>query len=85
LFGSFAYGEPNEDSDIDLLVLKNSNQSALDRTLEVRKLLRGIGVPIDLLVYTDVEFNEAVKIPYSLEREIEKSGKILYMDLSKIE
>jgi HEPN domain-containing protein/predicted nucleotidyltransferase len=83
LFGSYANGTPNEDSDIDLMVLKNSDLSALDRTVEVRGLLRGIGIPVDLFVYTDAELEEAAKIPYSVEQEVLKSGKVLYMDLSK--
>ena len=60
LFGSYAYGEPNEDSDLDLYVVTNDNftpkswkeNSAL--YLSVSKHLRDLrkDIPIDLIVHT---------------------------------
>jgi len=38
LFGSYAYGEPNEDSDIDLLIIKNTDKRPIDRWIEVKRL-----------------------------------------------
>ena len=55
LFGSYANGNPNEDSDLDILVIKNMSQKRALRGREIRKYLRGTKIPIDLLVYTPQE------------------------------
>ena len=83
LFGSFANGTPNEDSDIDLFVLKNTDKPPLERTIDVSMLLKGTKVPVDLLVYTYKEFNENKNKPYTIEYQIAKEGKTIYMELNK--
>ena len=40
LFGSYAYGEPDEDSDIDLLIIKDTDKRPIERWIEVKRLLR---------------------------------------------
>ena len=40
LFGSYAYGMPTEDSDIDLLIIKETDKRPIDRWMEVKRLLR---------------------------------------------
>ena len=54
LFGSYAYGEPTEDSDIDLLIIKDTERRPIDRWIEVKRLLRDITrtLPVSPLVYT---------------------------------
>ena len=48
LFGSYAYGHPAEDSDLDLLVVKNSDMPRHKRAREIRRYLWGItDVPKD--------------------------------------
>lgn len=37
LFGSYAYGKPTEDSDIDLLILKDTDKSRTERFVEVKR------------------------------------------------
>jgi len=37
LFGSYAYGEPNEGSDIDLLIVKDTDKRPLERRMEVKR------------------------------------------------
>ena len=51
LFGSHAWGQPREDSDIDLLILKESNQDKHGMGVEVQTILHDIDCPLDLLVY----------------------------------
>ncbi|MGE5583766.1 MAG: nucleotidyltransferase domain-containing protein [Bacillota bacterium] len=58
LFGSYANGNPNDDSDLDLLVIKDMPQKSLQRGREIRKYPRGIGIPLDLLVFTPQEIDE---------------------------
>jgi predicted nucleotidyltransferase len=53
LFGSYAYGHPTEDSDLDLLVVKNSDLPRYKRAREIRRHLWGItDTPKDIIVYT---------------------------------
>ncbi len=80
LFGSYAYGIPDEDSDLDLLVVvKNSKQPRYKRAREIRKHLWGIAeVPKDILVYTQEEIDEWKEVEEALITNIVKKGKILY-------
>ena len=83
LFGSFAYGTPNEDSDIDLFVLKDSDKSIIERNREVGQLLIGAKVPVDYFVYTYQEFNENKNTPYTIEYQVANQRKTIYMELNK--
>lgn len=51
LFGSHAWGQPNEDSDVDLFVIvPESNQSLLKRGLQAHRRLHDLHMPKDILV-----------------------------------
>jgi len=78
LFGSYASGKPTENSDIDLLVIKDTDSPRPQRTIKVRKMLYGSMVPIDLIVYTPKEIEESKKNSYSFVSEILKTGIVLY-------
>lgn len=79
LFGSYAWGNPNNDSDVDLFIIKKSNQSRQNRQFDLQKRLSGSGVPIDLLVYTPEEVNESVnKYRNLFIEDIMKNGKSIY-------
>ena len=80
LFGSYAYGEPDEDSDIDLLIIKDTDKSSMDRWMEVRRILRDFNkiIPISPLIYTEKELKERLKIKDFFIQEILEKGKIVY-------
>lgn len=79
LFGSYAYGNPNEDSDIDLCVITNVNKSKIDIRVMIRMALRRIiSYPLDILVYREEEFNERAELQTTLEYKIVNEGLILY-------
>ena len=78
LFGSYAYGNPNRDSDLDICVIKNIDTPRYERGREIRKYLRGMMIPIDLLVYTPAEIEEWKDVKHSFIYNILKRGKILY-------
>lgn len=78
LFGSYANGNPGEDSDLDLLVIKNMTQKRIQRGREIRKYLRGIGIPIDLLVYTPQEIEEWRGTKAAFITQIMDQGQVLY-------
>jgi len=57
IFGSYAWGTPTKDSDLDLVIIvKNSNQKPYKRAIKGIRALRGLGIAKDILVYTKEEF-----------------------------
>ena len=74
LFGSYAYGTPNEDSDIDLCILTNENRRKLEILREIRRNVGDINYPQDILVYKTDELNERVNNKYIMESKIYKDG-----------
>lgn len=76
LFGSYAYGEPTKDSDVDLLVVADTDKKFHKRVQEVRTLLPK-DRPFDLIVLTPSEYQKA-RIENSLLLEIEAKGRVIY-------
>ena len=78
LFGSCAMGNISRDSDVDLIVVKVSDKPRFQRGIEIRRSLMGTGVPIDLLVYTPEEFEDAKNTRFSFLSMSLKGSKVLY-------
>jgi hypothetical protein len=79
LFGSHAYGKPNDDSDIDLLiVVSESNEPSYRRAREAYGCLWGLTAPTELVVATQQELERASKVTASLLNQAIQKGKILY-------
>jgi len=79
LFGSYAYGEPTADSDIDLLVIiAQSNEPRYRRARQAHKSLRGIGVSKDVIVLTREEAEQQANVPNSIANQAFRLGKVLY-------
>jgi predicted nucleotidyltransferase len=80
LFGSYAYGNPTKDSDIDLLILKNTDKRRADRFVEVKRIIYNpdLKIPISPLVYTPEELEERLKIGDDFVKEIVRKGIVLY-------
>ena len=80
LFGSYAYGEPAEDSDIDLLIIKNSDKRPVERWVEVKKILRdpSLTIPVSPFVYTEKEIEERKAVKDFFIGDIFEKGEVLY-------
>ena len=86
LFGSYAHGNPNRNSDIDLMIILDNNhvsktyQERLNKKISIRNLVLEINrkIPLDILVYSKEEFNLMKKHGNYFIDEIEKTGKIIY-------
>ena len=78
-FGSHVWGNPHQDSDLDLLVIvKNSELSPAKRASFAYRLLRDIPYPLDILVKTRKEVKKFSEVPAALEYQILHRGKLLY-------
>jgi uncharacterized protein len=78
LFGSYAYGTPSRDSDVDLLVVLDTPARPVDRYLAVSRLLRPRPFPLDLLVKTPAEIMQGLAKGNAFIREIVTQGRVLY-------
>jgi len=84
LFGSYAYGTPNEESDIDIFILKDiSMENVKDFRLEARKLLRPLifheHLGIDILADSEERVKERINIiKDQFYKEIINKGVVLY-------
>ena len=80
LYGSYAYGNPGPDSDLDLLVVvEDSSDDPYTRDVRAYKALSGLGIPKDVQVYTRREFEERAALPVSFERTVKTKGKLLHV------
>jgi len=80
LFGSSARGMITENSDIDMLIIKDTDKKRNERFREVRALVRDLKrrIPFSPLVYTPAEIEKRVNLGDFFVKEILKEGKVLY-------
>jgi predicted nucleotidyltransferase len=78
LFGSYALGNANDSSDLDLLLIKDTDEAPINRAAGIRKALRDILLPMDILVYTPSEISKDKERKFTFIHDVLKSGKILY-------
>jgi len=80
LFGSYAYGQPDQDSDLDFFIIKDTEKPPLKRRIELRRLLRDDRrrFPIELLVLTPKEVSDRLKFQDQFIQGIVDRGKVLY-------
>lgn len=79
LYGSFAYGNPDEDSDIDLLIIKETDERPIDRRVRVRQIV-DIREPIAFspFVITPQEVKYCLDRGDQFIKEIMNKGEVLY-------
>lgn len=78
LFGSYANGTQKEDSDIDLLIIQDSDLPPQKRGFDIRMSLIGSMIPFDILIYTNSEFENEKENIYSFINSAIKNSKVLY-------
>ena len=75
IFGSYAWGTPTKDSDLDLVVVvESSDKRPYKRSIEGIRALRGLGIAKDILVYTKDEFKILSQDISSLLYKVEREG-----------
>jgi len=80
LFGSYAYGQPHEGSDLDLLVIKDTTEEARERRSTVSQIIAPIrhGISIDLFVLTPSELDMELRRGNQFYQEVVFKGIFLY-------
>lgn len=77
LFGSFVSGKTSSWSDVDMVIIKDTDKSFLDRIKEVILLLQP-KVGLDVLVYTPEEFKKLCDTKLFFKEEILSKGMMIY-------
>ena len=78
IFGSVARHEATEDSDLDILVVMETDLDPLHRGTDIRRALRGVKMPMDIIVLTPEEFEEQKDDPFEFVHEIMSTGIVVY-------
>jgi hypothetical protein len=79
LFGSHAWGQPDDDSDVDLFVIVSESElSPTRRDQEACRCMGNLPVAADILVRTRHEFERFQNVYASLECQTVEQGKVLY-------
>lgn len=81
LFGSYAYGNPTDESDIDLLIIKDTQEPILARWMIVRKLVSELrkGIAFSPIIVTPLELKIRLGKGDPFFEEILQKGKKLYV------
>jgi uncharacterized protein len=80
LFGSYAYGEPHEDSDLDVLIIRETSERRIDRMRTVHRLTTDAQyrIAFEPIVMTPAEIEERLEIGDQFIAEIVEKGELLY-------
>jgi predicted nucleotidyltransferase len=80
LYGSYAWGLPDEDSDIDLLVIKDTKERPHDRIVNASRIISPLrrGYAVDIFVITPEELKSRLEIGDQFLQEIISRGEVLY-------
>jgi predicted nucleotidyltransferase len=77
LFGSYAYGQPTEDSDVDLLVILPFEELPVYKAIEIRRAVKS-PFPLDLMARTSEQIQQRLEMGDFFVQEIIQKGRILY-------
>ena len=80
LFGSYSNGRQEIDSDLDILIIKETDEKYRERTLKVRRILSEENsiIGMDIIVYTPEELSKRMEIGDSFLSKILNEGIVLY-------
>jgi predicted nucleotidyltransferase len=78
LFGSYAWGKPDRDSDLDLFVIMESTERPIKRAASLRRVLKDGYVPMDILVRTPEELKHRIDIGDPFIKKIIRDGQVIY-------
>lgn len=79
LFGSYVRGTMHRDSDLDILVVTETEiENPRKESVRIRRALRGLGMPMDILVVSEERLSACGDTPGLVYREALREGRIVY-------
>lgn len=79
LFGSYARQQLHRDSDLDVLVVVSDEVTdPRQESVRIRQSLRGIFMPMDILVVSEGRFKQLAEVPGLIYREVIRTGTVVY-------
>jgi uncharacterized protein len=78
LFGSHARGDADDHSDVDLLVIEVTVSDRYEEMVRLNRVLKGLLMPVDLLVVSEQEFEQRSATPGTVEHIARREGRVLY-------
>jgi predicted nucleotidyltransferase len=78
LFGSYATGKADEDSDLDFLVVEKELKARRMEMVRRRRILSPLRIPVDIIVVSEQVFNDWADTPGTVIYEAALEGRILY-------
>ena len=79
LFGSYVHGDLNRDSDLDVMVITDDDiKNVRKESVRIRRALKGLRMPMDILVVTAGKLKELENTPGFIYREAMRHGKVVY-------
>ena len=79
LYGSYDTENRKNGSDVDLLIVKDTNRRLIERLVEVERLLSDRTLPMDIMVYTPEEMRFLFSVGSPFIEEVLQKGRLLYM------
>ncbi len=77
LFGSYAWGNPTQDSDFDLLIVKKEKKDFIQEQQKIREVIDG-ELPVDILIYTPKELDKRLEMGDFFFQDVINKGIIIY-------
>jgi predicted nucleotidyltransferase len=78
LFGSYGRGEADEGSDVDLMVVKPRVDNRGEEMIQLYQVVGQIGAGVDVLVYSEEEYQRRRQVPGTVLYWAHKEGRTLY-------
>jgi predicted nucleotidyltransferase len=78
LFGSYARGNATENSDLDLMVIEPRVADSGREMVRLRMAIGSIGTGVDVLVYSEAEFERRSQVAGTVLHQAKTEGKVLY-------
>ena len=78
VFGSYARGDADENSDLDLLVIEREVRDKANEYMRLHRAVGSIGVGVDVVVLSRDDFDRRSQVPGTLPYWAQKEGRVLH-------